>query len=314
MVAGIGLALLIVASGVVAQLARRTPAKKKESASLDLSTKHLPTQNIRADGDGFETLLDSVVDVETLSRVRFDELTIEELFCLIDRDENGTLNRSEVIAAASLLNLTSMEASALFDKFDVDNTGILSKDAFSVEISNSTYMEFIRRGSFIPNRFSTTGEAGNMKNQKMTAEQLFMLLDTDGNGKLDRDEVIAGAGNLKMTLEEASELFDSLDVDDDGVLTKSEFTGGMESFYQSFLPDMSVMVKRASSFKDTSLVSLIPPKALRAGDMSIGFSLSPSSDKKTSSGAGKVPKRGAKKRPASGAAGKKRPAEIGTTI
>ena len=122
------------------------------------------------------------------------------------------------------------------------------------------------------------------------------------------------AGNLKMTLEEASELFDSLDVDDDGVLTKSEFTGGMESFYQSFLPDMSVMVKRASSFKGTSLVSLSPPKALRAGDMSIGFSLSPSSDKKTSSGAGKVPKRGAKKRPAWGAAGKKRPAEIGTTI
>jgi Ca2+-binding EF-hand superfamily protein len=48
------------------------------------------------------------------------QLTVEELFDLIDLNKDGTLDRNEVVAAAKKLRMTPGEAGALFDELDAD--------------------------------------------------------------------------------------------------------------------------------------------------------------------------------------------------
>ena len=68
-------------------------------------------------------------------RVLFDPSSPEEmkkieqnsLFEAIDRDNDGSLTREEVVAGAPLLGMSEEEASHFFDKLDVDRTGALSK-------------------------------------------------------------------------------------------------------------------------------------------------------------------------------------------
>jgi len=57
---------------------------------------------------------------------------------------------------------------------------------------------------------------------KYSAAELFAILDTNTDGTLSRDEVIAGANTLGLTVEEAGALFDDLDADGDGALVLAE--------------------------------------------------------------------------------------------
>lgn len=59
-------------------------------------------------------------------------------------------------------------------------------------------------------------------NHKYSAAELFAILDTNMDGTLSRDEVIAGANTLGLTVEEAGALFDDLDADGDGSLVLAE--------------------------------------------------------------------------------------------
>ena len=58
---------------------------------------------------------------------------------------------------------------------------------------------------------------------KAKLNTLFNALDTNGDGELSKDEVVAGAKQLNMTEKEAAKLFDDLDDDKSGMLTRSEF-------------------------------------------------------------------------------------------
>ena len=58
---------------------------------------------------------------------------------------------------------------------------------------------------------------------KAKLNTLFNALDTNGDGELSKDEVIAGHKQLNMTEKEAAKLFDDLDEDKSGLLTRSEF-------------------------------------------------------------------------------------------
>ena len=59
---------------------------------------------------------------------------------------------------------------------------------------------------------------------------LFEIIDTDGSGDLDKEEVIAAHEKLNLTKREAAALFDNFDHDGDGVLTKAEWSEGLRSF------------------------------------------------------------------------------------
>jgi calcium-dependent protein kinase len=52
---------------------------------------------------------------------------------------------------------------------------------------------------------------------------MFLQLDTDGNGSLSRDELIRGAEKLRVTVEEIDTILEECDVDGDGCVNYSEF-------------------------------------------------------------------------------------------
>lgn len=68
---------------------------------------------------------------------------------------------------------------------------------------------------------------------------LFARLDADRDGKLSKQEVLAGAHMLGLSEQEASECFDRLDANNDNSISRAEFhvlddslfsVGGMRSF------------------------------------------------------------------------------------
>ena len=59
--------------------------------------------------------------------------------------------------------------------------------------------------------------------RQITIEELFDVLDADGDGSLTREEIIAGAHKINLTKKQASDIFDEMDTNGDGTLSKMEF-------------------------------------------------------------------------------------------
>lgn len=70
---------------------------------------------------------------------RTRRLSLHQLFNLLDADGDGTLVRSEVVAAAAKLGMTQDEAAALFHDLDKDGSGTLTREELSVIESFSHY-------------------------------------------------------------------------------------------------------------------------------------------------------------------------------
>jgi hypothetical protein len=71
------------------------------------------------------------------------------------------------------------------------------------------------------------------RTRRLSLNQLFDMLDADGDGTLIRSEVVAAADKLGMTEDEAATLFHDLDKDGSGTLTREELSI-IESFSHYF--------------------------------------------------------------------------------
>ena len=80
--------------------------------------------------------------------------------------------------------MTPEEASELFDRLDANGDGVLQPEEWHEAAS----------------------EAGEIARRRK-----FQAMDKDGNGVLDRQEVMAVAGDFNMTEMEASALFNRID-------------------------------------------------------------------------------------------------------
>jgi len=85
--------------------------------------------------------------------------------------------------------------------------------------------------------------ADNEAKKKAKLNELFNKLDTDGDGELTKDEVMAGAALLNMTPEEAAKMFDDLDEDKSGTLARSEFdaAASMNEEYEKMMAEVAAL-------------------------------------------------------------------------
>ena len=199
-------------------------------------------------------------------------LVLDEMFDKIDLNGDGELSKDEVVAAAAALKMTPAEAAALFDRLDVDKSGTLSRDEFASATFGEDVLlgfrelsaglsELLTASAFVAGRAAASSsrqkspaavpgkeeeEDAEAKAKLPTVEELFDLIDLDGDGELTKDEVVASAAALKMAPAEAAALFDRLDVDKSGTLTRDEFgaTGFAKGVLSSFT-DLSSMLGAA---------------------------------------------------------------------
>ena len=64
------------------------------------------------------------------------------------------------------------------------------------------------------------------KEEKKDLEKIFKLMDKDGNGQLDKDEVMNGYEEhfgIRMTEENVDAMFKAVDIDGNGTIDYTEF-------------------------------------------------------------------------------------------
>ena len=92
------------------------------------------------------------------------------------------------------------------------------------------------------------------RTRRLSLNQLFDLLDADGDGTLVLSEVVDVADKLGMTKEEAASLFRDLDKDKSGTLTRDELST-IESFSHYFSKGPRFMLTRRSSASSSTGVN-----------------------------------------------------------
>lgn len=73
--------------------------------------------------------------------------------------------------------------------------------------------------------------------------QIFRALDTDGNGKISKLELLEASKSLKLfTAEEVDEIFENCDMDKSGFIDYSEFITASINWNQAFKKEKAQMV------------------------------------------------------------------------
>ena len=131
---------------------------------------------------------------------------ISEVFDMFDKDQNGTIQASELHSVLESLgrNSNDDDVNQFLTKLDVDENGVVSKDEFMAAV-DEIY-------SFPQ---STVDEV----------VQAFQIFDINGSGKITVDEMKTIL--LKFTNDfserDVASIFELIDVDQDGKVSYAEF-------------------------------------------------------------------------------------------
>lgn len=125
-------------------------------------------------------------------------------FKALDKDGNGILTREELKAGYAKVFGHSQdvdgEVNRIFKQIDTNNSGEIDFSEFLVAAA-AEYKEM----------------------SKKRIEQTFRLFDLDGNGYIDRKELLQVLGAIEMSDEEWKHLIDDVDKDRDGKISIAEF-------------------------------------------------------------------------------------------
>lgn len=125
-------------------------------------------------------------------------------FKALDKDGNGILTREEMkLGYAKVFGQiqdVDAEVARIFKMIDTNNSGEIDFSEFLVAAA-AEYKEM----------------------SKKRIEQTFRLFDLDGNGYIDRKELLQVLGAIEMTDEEWKNLIDDVDKDRDGKISIQEF-------------------------------------------------------------------------------------------
>lgn len=149
---------------------------------------------------------------------------LRELFDLIDADRSGFLDRDEIQNLAGRLgkHLTAAQLDEAMDEMDQDGGGEVDFDEFVDWWTNTASKQ---RGVFA---HGAPKLGQTMLRKDMTSAELrtvFLEIDTDGSGALDRGEVVVLAQRLGHTLTDAqlSRAMSEMDSDGGGSVDFDEF-------------------------------------------------------------------------------------------
>jgi len=136
-------------------------------------------------------------------------------------DRSGTLSRLEVEEVVLSLqpDLSISERQAIFDKLDVDKSGVVDLAEFHRQLNAINAAPFVAledKIALLKRTFSANGYG---------YYESFKAFDTDGNNFLSRDEWLAAMQSMMptMTAVDADAIFARFDANGDGYLSLVEF-------------------------------------------------------------------------------------------
>ena len=194
------------------------------------------------DEDSDKSVAEQLRDALSKSAVK-----VVDLFKDWDKDGNGKVSKEEFRKAMGLLGFSvpAEDIDALFDSWDPDGSGVLSMGELGEQLSeHKAQLEAQRKARALKKRTQTEekvllrGFDVDEDSDKSVAEQLrdalskssarvvdlFKEWDTDGNGKISREEFRKAMGLLGFSVpaEDIDVLFDSWDPDGSGLLSMGE--------------------------------------------------------------------------------------------
>ncbi|XP_028312680.1 calmodulin-like protein 1 [Gouania willdenowi] len=139
-----------------------------------------------------------------------DQDQLRALFHAYDVDHSGSIEKQEFSIICKELRVSPQEAEKIFNRLDVDRDGTV------------TLEEFIK--GF---RGQNSEEIEDQDQDQLRA--LFHAYDMDHSGTIERNEFFIICKELRVPSREAEKIFNQLDVDNDGTVTLEEFIRGFRA-------------------------------------------------------------------------------------
>jgi len=142
--------------------------------------------------------------------------TIKEHFDRLDTDHDGAITCDEFIQAFSQLfpGTTEEQARFFFRSIDLDRNGHIDFDEFTRFVDRQTHCGH--------------GEGIGLEMKADSVRAIFNAFDADGNGTLDKPEVLNALRmwdqSVKITPEDINVMWPSFDTNRDGVIDFEEFS------------------------------------------------------------------------------------------
>lgn len=180
---------------------------------------------------------------------------LQLIFKQLDKNHSGKVDKAELAKLTSLIGFQADEKAvvALFTRYDVDNSGLLTVEEFGRSIFKlDGDAEFKAKSAIARMREVLSLRAGGFESIQAMGTQ-FRIIDRDRTGQLSKEEfnialdILFSAYNCKFSQAERNSLFQLFDYDKGGAVSYDEFTRGIRGDMNDFRLDW---VKQAFAILD----------------------------------------------------------------